>query len=140
MRHAPVNGFTEVNAQWRTISGIDFQQLKPYAMAATPDPLRPALMLWLMRTQAPGDGRPAQWTARVVRGTRTVAQYVGASAGTVVSDAVAEHAWTRYAVTGASERHARDPYPGNYSHTPAGFYPDRPTAHDGRWDSPSGVM
>jgi hypothetical protein len=135
--HRPhVMGFPAHNGgDWRAIGGVDFQQVKPYVLVGAPDPERTHLLVWLAKMGG-------VWRARLVHGDRVLASRSRASALPAVQAILDAPAWTD-----APERVMDwaplpevDPYPANYARSPAGMYPDRPTAHDGRWDSRTGVI
>ena len=136
-RRPIVTGFPARHAVWRHIGGQDFQQVKPYALVAQPDRTRPDLMVWLTRISAHGEA--AQWSAVIVRGVTRISEWRGPSAGQAVRSVMACSTWdTAPRPTVLAHGPEVDPYPDNEYHSPAGWYPDRPTAHDRRWDHPMG--
>lgn len=139
MRTPIVTGFPARHAIWRHIGGHDFQQVRPYVLVAQPDRTRPHLTVWLRKISRPGD--PALWSAKVVRGDTPLDERRGHSAGAAVGAVMDTRAWAdEPAPEILGEEPDRDPYEPNYGRSPAGWYPERPTAHDGRWDHRSGVI
>lgn len=125
----PVTGFPAVAPVWRDIAGHRFQKLTGGTLVTTPAPSRPQVTLWLRRVDE------ALWAAKVVVGSRPIAEYRGHSARLAVEAAEDDGAWwdePAPEIKGAGT--TPDLYPANYSHSPAGWYADRPTAHDSRWD------
>lgn len=138
MRQPLVTGFPARHAVWRHIGGQDFQQVRPYTLVAQPDPARPDLLVWLTRLSQRDE--PALWSAVIVRGTTRLSEWRGRSAGEAVRRVMACQTWTTApAPVVVAHGVARDPYPDNEYRTPAGYYPDKGTAHDRRWDSPRGL-
>jgi hypothetical protein len=122
--------------RWRTIEGIDFQQIAPYTLVAKPDRMR-ALWVWL----------------RKERGASTWQAYVGApgaplrapiasdrSATGALAVAMGLPVWSkpvRFVPTNpVPVPQWSYPEGGSYKRSP-GHYKDRPTAHDASWDLPA---
>lgn len=120
---------------WRTIGGVDFQQVKPYVLVGAPDPERAHLLVWLAKS---GD----VWRARIAHGDRVLASRSRPSAQSALEAILRCPAWLAVPerVMDWAPLPDVDPYPTNHARTPAGWYPDRPTAHDARWDSRTGVI
>lgn len=122
------------NVQWRTIAGIDFQQVEPYVMVAKPDHMR-SVWVWLRR-----DRGASRWDAYVVpAGGRVGAPIASdASAQGALAVVMALPEWSREVVFKPTRQVVTPEwsYPEegrSYKHRP-GSYADRGTAHDSRWD------
>lgn len=125
------------NVRWRTIAGIDFQQVYPYVMVAKPDRLR-TLWVWLRK-----DRDTNRWEAYVATPGAALGAPIASDASAVGALAVvmALPQWSEE-VTFKPTRQVSTPawsYPSgrSYRRRP-GDYPDRGTAHDSRWDLPAG--
>lgn len=133
MREPIVTGFPGVRPVWRHIAGHAFQQVRPYHLVAQPDPARPHMTVWLRKLTPHGEA--ALWSAKVVRGTTPVSEVRGHSAREAAQKALADRTLTGEPPVPAMGKVMADPYPDNYWRAPAGWYPDRPTAHDVRWSA-----
>lgn len=132
MRAPIVNGFPGRAPVWRHIAGHAFQQVRPYTLVAQPDRTRPHMTLWLRKITS--DNGSALWSVKVVRGDTPLSERRAHSAREAVMAGLDDPTLTgEPVVTAPLGRVDRDPYPDNYGRSPAGWYPDRPTAHDVRW-------
>lgn len=138
----PVGGFPAVDATWRHIGGLDFQVVRPYVLVSTPDPMRPHLMVWLRRRHNDdGHSGSAVWSAHIVDGTTVVSEHRGRSAGQAAARVMTDQTWATAPIPDVMGQGTDVPlYPDNYAMSPAGWYADRAAAHDGRWDSRTGVL
>lgn len=133
-RQPIVTGFPGVRPTWRHIGGLDFQQVRPYVLVAQPDRARPHMTVWLRKLTPRGEA--ALWSAKVVRGDTPLSEVRGHSAAGAVAAALTDRTLTgEPPIPHPAGRVTRDPYPENYWRAPAGWYPDRPTAHDVRWSA-----
>lgn len=127
-----INGFPGRAPIWRHIAGHAFQQVRPYTLVAQPDRSRPAMTLWLRKISRHGE--PALWSVKVVKGSTPLSERRARTAHDAVMAGLDDPTLTADPpVMAGLGRVERDPYPENYYRSPAGWYPDRPTAHDVRW-------
>lgn len=132
MRQPIVTGFPGVRPIWRHIGGHAFQQVRPYTLVAQPDRTRPHMTLWLRKLSQPGE--PALWSVKVVRGDTPLSERRAHSATGAVMAGLDDPTLRGEPPIGApAGKVTRDPYPSNYGRSPAGWYTERPTAHDVRW-------
>lgn len=129
MREPIVTGFAGVRPVWRHIAGHAFQEIRPGVMVAQPDRARPHMTVWLRKLG------PAQWSAKVVRGTTPLSEVRGHSARDAAEKSLADRTLTGEPPARDLGKVMANPYPDNYWRAPAGWYPDRPTAHDVRWSA-----
>lgn len=133
MAHTPaVAGFPAHHASWRPIAGVTFQQIKPYVLAGVPDRARPDLVVWLRRIDR--DSPRALWSATIVRGITRISEHRAQSATGAVRRVMADQTWQTAPEPEIRGTRQTALYPDNLHMTPAGWYADRPTAHDRRWD------
>lgn len=134
MREPIITGFPGVRPVWRHIGGHAFQQVRPYVLVAQPDRARPHMTLWLRKVSRRDE--PALWSVKVVRGDTPLSERRARSATAAVMAGLDDPTLTgEPALAHVGGRVTADPYPENYGRSPAGWYPDRPTAHDVRWSS-----
>lgn len=138
-RRPVITGFPARAPIWRHIGGLDFQQVRPYVLVAQPDRSRPHMYLWLRKISRHGEA--ALWSVKVVRGDTPLSERRAHSAAAAVAAGLDDDTLRGEPARAYLSGHGpdRDPYPSNYGNAPAGWYADRATAHDGRWDSRTGV-
>jgi hypothetical protein len=120
---------------WRAIGGIDFQVIAPCVLLARPDQLR-TTWVWLRKT------REGVWEAYVTPAGAPARHPVARdrSAAGALAVAMALPLWSEH----VDFRPARPSRVPQWSYPPAhrsyrhrgGYYTDRATAHDPRWDLP----
>lgn len=137
----PVAGWAAVAATHRDIGGVTFQQVKPYVLAASPRRDLPDLVVWLRKVRVTAEREV--WSATIVRGTTRLSEHRSRSATGAVTAVMADTLWAEApapAITLHTPELTPDHlYPPSYRHTPAGWYPERPSAHDRRWDTRRGI-
>lgn len=121
------------NVAWRSVGGIDFQVIAPYVLLAKPNQLRPT-WVWLRKE------REGVWEAYVTPAGAPATHAVArdASAAGALAVAMALPLWEEEVDFKPA---APTPVPvwsypserPSYRY-PAGYYDDRGTAHDRRWD------
>lgn len=134
MTRAPiVGGFPAIAPVWRHIGGLAFQQVRPYTLVSQPDRAKPHMTMWLRKLSRHGE--PAQWSVKIVRGDTPLSERRAHTAAAAVQAGLDDRTLTGEPALAHTSGHSvtRDPYPSNHGHSPAGWYSERPTAHDQRW-------